>query len=429
MMDTHTEKKRVGISTQTSTVTAPVGGPLPERDRSPAVMDITAKQTRNFLGKATDSGMATNPVSTVKDDTKIRMNLNGTDRKWLTRWMKEGKSKEMAYSMLKEKKRTAMAAPSTSGTVKAQTDGLSKKRSRSEEVEHPSAKRGKCKGERLVLSEDILTKKAFDDKLKIAIIDRAHPEGKILLGNQKILKESFESWQIETLLKDPEGFIPHFEWSRFSGDIFRITCQDLQSVEFVKATVKEKGNLWQDSNLQVVGKDEVPKVNKVFLWLPEEKRQPQEVLRFIDILNRKLNLGAKSWSVLHRDQKKEGLLLTLGISNESLMALRSVSGWVYYLSRKVQISLPKLDSVAGETGKGTETEPSKKDEDLDSLLGAVNDLEMTESEVGNELASLTDEDTLTEDLNITAIFTGIDTVESPQVDDTASKGKGGGPST
>ena len=186
--------------------------------------------------------------------------------------MKEGKDRKSALHLLEEKRESAGAirvppssVPSTS------TDRTGKKRVRSEEDTPPNSKK---KG------------KTFADvareSLKVAIVDRTHPEGKITGEHQKVLKDKLEEWQIEALTGTAGAFVPHFEWSRFVNDILRITCHDEGSKNFLSQMVKTKGGLWDGASLQVVGKDDIPKLTKVSIWLPEEYRAAAEVHRFVE---------------------------------------------------------------------------------------------------------------------------------------------------
>ena len=89
-------------------------------------------------------------------------------------------------------------------------------------------------------------------------------------------------WQIEALTGTAGVFVPHFEWSRFVNGILRITCHDKESKDFLSKMVKTKGEHWDGASLQVVSKDDIPKLTKASIWLPEEYRAAADVLRFID---------------------------------------------------------------------------------------------------------------------------------------------------
>ena len=93
---TNIKQTRSMILDQTSAVTTPVGGPGLNKSRSP-VVDFTVKRP----GTTMDNDVK-RTIGTAKPEGCKKLRLSGADRKWIARWIKEGKNRKTALHLLTE---------------------------------------------------------------------------------------------------------------------------------------------------------------------------------------------------------------------------------------------------------------------------------------------------------------------------------------
>ncbi|CAH1100208.1 unnamed protein product [Psylliodes chrysocephalus] len=114
-------------------------------------------------------------------------------------------------------------------------------------------------------------KDAATSPLKVAIIDKDNPYGKITTKREILVKKIPMGELDKTILSAScsKTKPPIFRsWSR-SGEITRVTCDDDLTLEWPKTKVPAL-KTWEGATLAVVRMDELPKLTKASLWIPGE---------------------------------------------------------------------------------------------------------------------------------------------------------------
>lgn len=139
------------------------------------------------------------------------------------------------------------------------------------------------------------------DCLKVAVIDKNDPEGKIRnIQHQEVLREALDNALFKRLDESPPNLIPSCHWSGFKDDIFKIICEDEQSIICIEQLVKNVGNLWYDAHLCLVDLDELFKL-RISLNRENKTNNPALLKKMFKKLSREFD---QNWRESERNTRR-----------------------------------------------------------------------------------------------------------------------------
>lgn len=195
-------------------------------------------------------------------------------------------------------------------------------------------------------------KEAALGHLKVAIIDKDNPSGKIPKDKEVLIKKLLMGELDKILFTAPTPSSttkpPTFRSWTYSGEIIRVFCEDEETRSWLTTTV---GSLrpWENATLAVVSIDKLPRLTKSTLWIPVEAESDFEekevVVRRLAAQNPALGIGR--WCIFHHEAKDDpkGHLLVFGIGDEAMETLRTRSMRVNYIFQSLTLKV-KPDKLA-----------------------------------------------------------------------------------
>ncbi|CAH1110708.1 unnamed protein product [Psylliodes chrysocephalus] len=114
-------------------------------------------------------------------------------------------------------------------------------------------------------------KDAATSHLKVAIIDKTNPYGKITAEREILVKNTLMAELDKTVLyaSCSKTKPPIFRFWTHSGEIMRVTCDDDLTLEWLKIKVPTL-KIWKGATITIVRMDELPKLTKAALWIQRE---------------------------------------------------------------------------------------------------------------------------------------------------------------
>lgn len=229
-----------------------------------------------------------------------------------------------------------------SGTSSEPTPGGQK---RAKQGHHPSA------------APPTSYKDATLSHLKVAIIDKDNPYGKIPKAKEVLVKKALTGELDKNILSTPASSSarpPVFRSWTHSGEIVRIVCEDEDTLRWLTETV---ANLrpWEDATLAVVRLDQLPRLTKATLWIPVEAESDHEEKEVVvsRLAGQNPAVSVRRWCLFHHEAKENprGLLLVFGIGDEDIKTLRARSMRLHYLFQSLALKI-KPEKPAGEEEAG-----------------------------------------------------------------------------
>jgi len=145
---------------------------------------------------------------------------------------------------------------------------------------------------------------------------------------------------------------PQFDRSGPDQGVFKITCSDQRSLNWLKESAQRIEPI-EGSGFAVVELAELNSLNKVRVWIPGIPEEPR--LIFSRLVKQNRGLNTSGLRVLHRKEQRrtegepqgqpDGQLLVLGVDDESLKVLRELGGKVHLELSKVTFMLPSQGQV------------------------------------------------------------------------------------
>lgn len=199
-------------------------------------------------------------------------------------------------------------------------------------------------------------REAATSNLRVAIINRSVPMGKVTPEQTELIKGMLHRRLDETLFT-PGGSdkqIPTFGGLRVAGEILRITCDNEHTLNWLSQTVHTAQPLWDGAQLKVIQEDQIPKMWKVSIWIPGESEEPELVLARLGAQNPNLEVG--TWCTFHTAATgvPPGRLLVMGVGEKAARVLNQSDGGVKYrlttLKARITKDHPVSEAAAVEVG-------------------------------------------------------------------------------
>lgn len=146
---------------------------------------------------------------------------------------------------------------------------------------------------------------------KVAVLAKEHP-AKILTNEE--LGEIEDALITELLLAKVDESI-NFDGIFFRSGMLQVNCNNDTTVEWVKK-VAPKLSQWKGPELMTCVGDEIPRDHVITLFLPRSQgREDSALLQLLENQNKDLNIP--SWKILKTKNEGEGVLMNLGIDDQS----------------------------------------------------------------------------------------------------------------
>lgn len=246
-------------------------------------------------------------------------------------------------------------APKGVGQTQPPRAGRGQKRVRSDGSTPPTGARSKKRTRPPKESTKSSYAKAAANHLRVAIINRRHPLGK-LTGQQAEQTQSFLHEALDKFLFTHVGtsseIVPTFSGMRHAGEILRINCDNDASLTWLRNTT---GTFLIDGALlEVVPVENLPRLTKLSLWIPEPEEERGNVLRRLEVQNP--DLQVRDWCHFGTTPGKEGQLLLMGIGEADARSLKNRDGKLKYrfatLTAKLAKTIPETGAMEVEEDPG-----------------------------------------------------------------------------
>lgn len=194
-------------------------------------------------------------------------------------------------------------------------------------------------------------KEAAERHLRVAIINRTNPLGKITQEESDLLEQRLGKDLDEHLFSLAEEITPPtFKGWQYHGQILRITCENSQSLEWLKKAVGNFPPLWEAARLDVVQVDELPRLKKAALWIPGPPDEMEIVLKRLAAQN--LWAKVNEWCLFHEEAKQEpqGRLLVFGVNQTAEAAILSKGSKLNYKFAALTIRVQKTVESTPDSG-------------------------------------------------------------------------------
>uniref|UniRef100_T1PMZ5 DUF4780 domain-containing protein n=1 Tax=Musca domestica TaxID=7370 RepID=T1PMZ5_MUSDO len=172
----------------------------------------------------------------------------------------------------------------------------------------------------------------YPNHLRLAIIDKAHPEGRISDSRWLLIEEC-----LRDIVFSGAGSPMQMQFG--SATLYKgvkvICCENVESKDFLVKTVGELGVLWEGSELAAVSLKEIPCGRKLSAWVPPPLVDPARILTILAKQNP--NLQTDNWHIVNSSPDSGGLVIKVAIDakgQEYLQArggkLHFGSGWIRF---------------------------------------------------------------------------------------------------
>lgn len=180
-------------------------------------------------------------------------------------------------------------------------------------------------------------KQAVQKSLQVAVVFSDDPTRKITETEKAHIWRQLVQ-HIDMMPQSSQMPGPRFDRSGLAQGVYRITCADQTSLEWLKATVLMI-DPFEGHGFEVVGLSQLNRMKSVRVWVPGEKSDPKTILSRLAKQNQ--GLDTSEWRLIHRQENDKGQLLVLGVSEESLEKLRLMRGKAHLELSQVTFELPE----------------------------------------------------------------------------------------
>jgi hypothetical protein len=210
----------------------------------------------------------------------------------------------------------------------------------------------------------------YSPELKLSIVDDGNTSRRTIeFMNSIRLQEALE----DAVFSGNSSFVPKFHGSGLINGIYKVTCFNNKSVEWLRMTVERLPPLWLGARLRVIGKSDQSMLKKMVVFLPGSSIDPELFLRRLAHQNPKLETD--TWRIFRVERKDRGQVFYLGIDEDSLTVLKELDNQPFYgltrlnfrLMPKVVARIRKLNAgpkavsggrfAAGRAGSGGRRRP------------------------------------------------------------------------
>ncbi|XP_073838710.1 uncharacterized protein [Musca autumnalis] len=164
------------------------------------------------------------------------------------------------------------------------------------------------------------------DELRIAVIDKSDPEGKISDKHWQLIEN-----QLREIVFAGEGEPPkhtHFGSAAPFRGIKIICCENKESLNFLVSTIDGLGELWEGCQLAAVGVNEIPSRRVLSAWVPPPAVDPTRILTILGRQNP--NLQTSSWKLVSHSPEGEGMAIRVSIDIQGQEYLRAREGKLHF---------------------------------------------------------------------------------------------------
>lgn len=233
----------------------------------------------------------------------------------------------------------------------------SKKRNRSGTSSEPPREHKRVKhGPRPSDAPTTSYKDATLSHLKVAIIDKDNPYGKIPKAKEVLVKKALTGELDKFIFSTPGSSTsrpPVFRSWTYSGEIVRIVCEDENTLEWLTKSVASL-RPWESAALAVVRLDQLPRLTKAALWIPVEPESDREEKEVVvsRLAGQNPTVNVRRWCLFHHEAKEDprGLLLVFGIGDEDIQILRARSMRLHYLFQSLVLKIKPEKPTNEEVG-------------------------------------------------------------------------------
>lgn len=180
--------------------------------------------------------------------------------------------------------------------------------------------------------------------LRVAIIDKQgwnqDSVGRLSVAQAEALRQGLEGLLISELtgsgLEQPA---PQFRSWTHSQEIVKVTCENQQSLDWLRIAIGKLTNLWEGAQLEIIPVDRLPRMTKATLWMPGKPVEREVALKVLARQNPWAR--PEGWVVFHDAIRSdpEGRILVFGVNEGIKKALEERQGRMSFLLSSLKIKL------------------------------------------------------------------------------------------
>ena len=273
--------------------------------------------------------------------------------------------KRLSGAEIKRRRRARLAANASQTSSQGQVTSItpctsSKKRVRSDgsgPSPHQASKRSMSDRP----PQELSYREAAMRHLKVVIIDRATPLGKINKAQSDHIM-SLLTAELDRYLSQASASTsipPTFRGWFYSGEFLRLTCSDDQTLGWLRKAVANIRAPWPGARLDVAAAEELPKLVKAAMFIPGVPDETSAVIRRLAAQNQWAKVH--EWCVFHDSVKEQpqGRLLVFGITESMGALICEKGGRLSYLFSSLRINVRKaVDNATASANNKPTTSPA-----------------------------------------------------------------------
>ncbi|XP_073827804.1 uncharacterized protein [Musca autumnalis] len=239
---------------------------------------------------------------------------------------KRARSTEEPHPSSKKPSRSLAGEPSTSSVHHSKSKPKENTIAGAAEKAGPSHKvpfKGSKHGGKIANSTSSRT--LTPDSLRVAVIDRAAPEGQIRESRWRLFEE-----RLRDIIFSGDGDSTNTQFG--SATLYKgvkvISCENKESLNFLVSTVNGLGSLWEGCELAAVSVDEIPCGRIMSAWVPPPLVDPARILTILKKQNP--NLQTDNWRLISSNPDQEGLTIRVSIDASGQGYLRQREGKLHF---------------------------------------------------------------------------------------------------
>ena len=188
----------------------------------------------------------------------------------------------------------------------------------------------------------------------MAIIDRNHPEGKIVADKWLILEEKIIRALLMEMQRTNNANIGKFDGAKWRQGVKVVGCSNKKSLEFLTSCVRANSEPWKGANIDIVPVADVPHYTTARVWVPPPILEDSNTLSLLKMQN--ADAMPDDWTIVRgraRD-KGNGKDLWIKIGPKSLQTLRQKEGQVNYGIGHLRMIFPEATRSAEPAKSGAD---------------------------------------------------------------------------
>ncbi|CAD7082050.1 unnamed protein product [Hermetia illucens] len=287
-------------------------------------------QPTNTTAQRAGTSKSTSEINIT--DVRKETGLSGAGVKWYLRYLKEGLKPEEALKKAQDRPKPSLPEPRKRGAAEISPhEGNAPKKPRPEPTggENPGRSRVKAGPRKPGISYASAVK-----GIRLAILPKRFPE-QILTREEQ---ETIEELVVKQMIKGWTSKLV-FTGIRFRPGLILVDCATEGTAEWVRTIIPRLPG-WEGVELSTCAGDDIPGAHMVTVFLPKAAAiVTEDLMRLLIAQNE--DLHTRLWRVFRSKVEGKGKLLTIGVDDRSLEAIKRRSCHINYRFGNIPVHVHK----------------------------------------------------------------------------------------